>query len=80
MAEKRKFAALAEIHRLQAEPDSPEPVAPVVQRGAGADTGRGQGPRPAGDRQAEQSAMEAVFAFFEKTDPACRCGEIAGRG
>jgi hypothetical protein len=31
MAEKRKFAALAEIHRLQVEPDRPEPVASVVQ-------------------------------------------------
>jgi hypothetical protein len=31
MAEKRKFAALAEIHRLQAEREGPEPVVPAVQ-------------------------------------------------
>ncbi len=49
MAEKRKFAALAEIHRLQSESDSPEPVAPVVQPAAPAEPpgeGRGRG-RPA---------------------------------
>jgi hypothetical protein len=52
----------------------------VALHGTGADAGREQGARPAGDRQAEQSAMEAVLAFFEKTDAACRCGKIAGRG
>jgi hypothetical protein len=30
MAEKRKFAALAEIHRLQSEPESPQHVAPLT--------------------------------------------------
>ncbi len=48
MGEKRKFAALAEIHRLQAEPVSPEPVAPVVQPAfvLMPEEGRGRG-RPA---------------------------------
>ena len=48
MAEKRKFAALAEIHRLQSEPNSPEPVAPPIQQAPVfiPEEGRGRG-RPA---------------------------------
>jgi hypothetical protein len=48
MAEKRKFAALAEIHRLQTEPDSPEAILPAVQPAPAltSEEGRGRG-RPA---------------------------------
>lgn len=45
MAEKRKFAALAELHQRQEEPETPEPAAAVAQPIA-ADLGKGRG-RPA---------------------------------
>jgi hypothetical protein len=48
MAEKRKFAALAEIHRLQSEPESPQQVAPPTPQPPAVmqEEGRGRG-RPA---------------------------------
>jgi hypothetical protein len=63
MAEKRKFAALAEIHRLQAEPDSPEPVAPVVQPAPVLipEEGRGRGRPATGKRSNPQWKLYSHF-------------------
>ena len=49
MAEKRKFAALADLHRHQTEPEAVEPVAEAVHQvvaPATSEEGRGRG-RPA---------------------------------
>jgi hypothetical protein len=49
MAEKRKFAALAELHRHQTEPEAVEPAPEAVQQAivpAAPEEGRGRG-RPA---------------------------------
>lgn len=49
MAEKRKFAALADLHRQQAEPEAAEPVAEAIHQVVAAampEEGRGRG-RPA---------------------------------
>jgi hypothetical protein len=66
MAEKRKFAALAEIHRLQAEPDRPEPVAPVVQPAGPVQIpeegrGRGRGRPATGKRSNPQWKLYSHF-------------------
>jgi hypothetical protein len=63
MAEKRKFAALAEIHRLQAEPESPEPVAQVVQPAAARtpEEGRGRGRPATGKRSNPQWKLYSHF-------------------
>jgi hypothetical protein len=63
MAEKRKFAALAEIHRLQAEPDGPEPVAPVVQAAPVLipEEGRGRGRPATGKRSNPQWKLYSHF-------------------
>jgi len=63
MAEKRKFAALAEIHRLQTEPDGREPVAPpVVQAPAlTPEEGRGRGRPATGKRSNPQWKLYSHF-------------------
>ena len=63
MAEKRKFAALAEIHRLQTEPDGPEPVAPTVQPVPALmpEEGRGRGRPATGKRSNPQWKLYSHF-------------------
>jgi hypothetical protein len=63
MAEKRKFAALAEIHRLQAEPDSAEPIATVVQPAPMPmpEEGRGRGRPATGKRSNPQWKLYSHF-------------------
>ena len=46
MAEKRKFAALAELHRHQIEPEAVEPAQEAAQQAIVPEEGRGRG-RPA---------------------------------
>lgn len=63
MAEKRKFAALAEIHRTQTEPDAPEPiVAPVQQVPMPMpEEGRGRGRPATGKRSNPQWKLYSHF-------------------
>ncbi len=63
MVEKRKFAALAEIHRLQTEPDGPEPVVPAIQPAPALtpEEGRGRGRPATGKRSNPQWKLYSHF-------------------
>ena len=78
MAEKRKFAALAELHRQPVEAETPGDPRSDPRRRRRAAGGEGQG--PSADRQAQQSRMEALFALPEKEDAARGSRPATGRG
>jgi hypothetical protein len=63
MAEKRKFAALAEIHRLQTEPNGPEPILPTVPPvpALPPEEGRGRGRPATGKRSNPQWKLYSHF-------------------
>ncbi|MDR3574422.1 MAG: hypothetical protein P4L50_11195 [Anaerolineaceae bacterium] len=63
MAEKRKFGALAEIHRLQSQPASQEPVAFSVQQEPAImpEEGRGRGRPATGKRSNPQWKLYSHF-------------------
>jgi len=61
MAEKRKFAALAELHRHQSEPETPENTPEVEPTPAMTEVGKGRGRPPTGKRSNPEWKLYSHF-------------------
>ena len=82
MAEKRKFAALAELHRQPPEAEVPKPTGcrRLLTTAASNQPQGGEGQGPSRHRQAQQPRMEALFPLPQTQDAARGSGTAAGRG